>query len=958
MKPTRQVASARRVRRGFTFESLEGRSLLSGDPILDNQPLIISEFIANSTAPEVTRIRSSVGEPFRVEVAVADWIELMNVSQERLDLGGLHLTDDVADPSKWEFPSGTWIEAGGFHVVAASGEDLRDPSLDEKGLLHTNFRLSASGEYLALTDRAGAVIHEFAPGYPAQRVDVSYSIPMVARTILDAEAPVEYRVPTDNSREPTWRDVGFSDASWIREGAISPLGFDRGDGPAESGETIGPELSDLPSIDFARGSIVVLESTPFTQAGRVSQWSLYSEKKLAITPLVFGQRGEEFEVVGVGRTRTSDGSGTQTFAFDLQAGSDIVESDGYFFGFKDGDNEADNAGVVGWSRSDTDLVRRYSGPNTGRLVVGQPLSGGSSFGRTYSVQATSSALLAGPINTNLQSAMTGATSLQVRYPFVASQLDNLRSLALEVRYEDGFVAYLNGIEVARRNLPATVRFDSVANSNRAIKHANSLESVNISQFRGLLIEGQNVLAIHAFNDSGDSGDFLIDARLVGVDIASVAGAGFTAEPTLGRTNGLIFSDLIQPTIFSHPHGLYREPFVLELSTAGSPEANIYYTLDGTDPRPGNPAALRYQQPLSIESTTVLRTASYQAGRLPSLPVTYTYIFPVDVAAQETLQPAVVQDPVWGPQFTDSLRALPTVSLVTSSAITVTDELATSMELIFPDGREGFQVNAGVEVFGGTAVSFPKRSLRVSFKNIYGPSSLEYDVFGDPNGVVQFDQLLLRPGSHDTPFWTGSTGAGNYIRNRWASDRQLEMGQPAPRGQFVQLYLNGVYWGQYQLLERPNAAFMAANFGGDKSDYDVLNAGRVIDGDDVAWNALLDSLDDGYDAVQQYLDVVNYADYILLEWFGGNDVDWRSESNWMAARRREPGAGFQFFAWDSDIILRSGATTDIVNYGGPGFLWTRNGGVQQYPEFLELLAERAQLHFFDGGMFTPERLRAN
>ena len=63
--------------------------------------------------------------------------------------------------------------------------------------------------------------------------------------------------------------------------------------------------------------------------------------------------------------------------------------------------------------------------------------------------------------------------------------------------------------------------------------------------------------------------------------------------------------------------------------------------------------------------------------------------------------------------------------------------------------------------------------------------------------------------------------------------------------FVHLYLNGVYWGQYQLMERPNAAFMASNFGGDPSDYDALNAGSPIDGDDGAWKALLDGVDDGY-----------------------------------------------------------------------------------------------------------------
>ena len=131
---------------------------------------------------------------------------------------------------------------------------------------------------------------------------------------------------------------------------------------------------------------------------------------------------------------------------------------------------------------------------------------------------------------------------------------------------------------------------------------------------------------------------------------------------------------------------------------------------------------------------------------------------------------------------------------------------------------------------------------------------------------EFDQLLLRPGSHDTPFWSGAEGAGSYVRNRWTNDRQLEMGQPAPRGRFVQLYLNGVYWGQYQLMERPNAAFMAGNFGGSKSDYDVLNAGQPIDGDDVAWQTLINSVGD-----------------IKAAYRPAEDPDWNAEEalhNWM------------------------------------------------------------------------------
>jgi hypothetical protein len=919
--------------------------------------VIISELMADNNVTLRTRTRVNVVAPFEGPEEAPDWIELLNVSGQRLDLGGLHLTDDAADRAKWEFPEGTSLEAGGHLVVFASGDDIRNPALDERGFLHTNFSLESGGEYLALTDRDGAVIHEFAPAFPAQRVDVSYRVPMQIRALVDEGAAMEYLVPEDDSLQASWPLPGFADPRLVTADANagSPIGFDRGDSPAEQGATLGGELIDRPSVDFSRGSIVVLESMPFTTSGQVEQWSVFSKATRVLTPLILRASGDEFEIVGIGRERTSDGSGAQTFPFELESGSDFVDSSGYYFGLKDGNNVTDESGTVVWGRSNVDTVRRYNGPQSGNVVVGKQLTGGQPFGRTFSLQATTRVRLAGPLRTDVATAMSDATSVYVRYPFTVARPESLKTLSLHIRYEDGFVALLNGVEIARRNVPVGASYDATALQNQTLHAANQFEVINVSQFLDVLVEGENVLAVHGFNDTATAAEFLIDARLSGADMESVEPLGFAADPTPGRENGFAYEGFVATPSFSHSRGFYQQPLQVELATPGTPEAVIYFTRDGSLPTPGNPQAQRYEQPIDVSGTTILRAAGYLDGRLPSLPQTHSYVFPADVVTQGTLNATVTTNPVWGPQLIDSLQALPTISIVTPSNISEV-EVPTSVELIHPDGTTGFQVDAGLEIYGGTAVSFPKRSMRLSFKKSYGPATLDFDVFDDPAGVTEFDQLLLRAGSHDTSFWTGAAGAGSYVRNRWASDRQLEMGHPAPRGRFVQLYINGVYWGQYHLMERPNAAFMASHFGGDKLDYDALNAGRPVDGDLEAWNQLLESLDDGYEAVKSYLDVVNYADYILLQWFGGNNVDWRFESNWMAARRRQPNAGFQFFAWDSDVVLRTPLTTDIVNYGGPGFLWIRDGGVQQYPEFLQLLAERAQLHFFDGGMFTPAALR--
>ncbi|MCA9217531.1 MAG: CotH kinase family protein, partial [Planctomycetales bacterium] len=935
------------------FQPLESRCLLAGDPIQNGASVVITEVVADSTISIPTRVRSSVDDEFTGVAENPDWIELMNVTTQPVNLSGMHLTDTVDSPDKWAFPNGTTIAPGGFFTVYASGEDISDRRLDENGLLHTNFRLDITGEYLALTNRAGEVVHEFAPSIPDQRVNVSYAAPMDTETILSPGSPLQFTIPADDSIDDDWQDLGFAGDSF--RDATAPIGFDRGTGLAEAAETVGPEAVDRRSADFARGSLTILESEPFTLPGRVTEWTFYSERTAPVTPLIVRKIGDAFEITGVGRPQTSDGSGTQTFPFDLQSGSDAVDPDGYYFAFKDGDNDVDDRGVIVYDNSSDHQVLRLNGPFAGRLVPGEQLTDGRAFGRAFSAQAHTQARLGGEIATDIADEMAGRSSVYARFPFEVESIDTIRSLRLGIRYEDGFVAYLNGEEIARSNVTGLPTFDSVAN-DRSLSDANQFESFNVSAARDSLLVGTNVLAVHAINDSSDGSEMILDVRLETISFADVSGFAFSDTPSPNSENSNITKGFAQAPQFSHQRGFYDAGFMLTLES-NTPSSTIYYTLDGTDPTPANPQAQVYANPINVETTAIVRAVAYADDYLRSAVETHTFVFPNDVAKHENMAPEVVNHPEWGPQIVDGLMALPTISIVTGSNIPVTgEELPTSIEWIDPGSNQTFHLDAGIEVFGGTAISFPKRSYRLSFKKDYGPSRLEFDVFDDPDGVKAFDQLLLRAGSHDTAFWNGGDGPGAYVRNRWASDRQLEVGQPGPRGRFVHLYRDGVYWGQYHLVERPNAAFMAAQFGGDASDYDALNKGEPIDGDDEAWKQIQQLVGESYEAVKQYVDVENYAEYLVLEFFGGNDIDWRSESNWMATRRREEGAGFQFYAWDSDIVLRKSIDTDIVHFGGPGFLATRDGGILQYPEFRRLLAEKAQRHLLDeGGMFTAERL---
>jgi hypothetical protein len=96
-----------------------------------------------------------------------DFIEIFNPGFTPMDLGGWHLTDDLARPRKWTFPART-LRPGDFLVVFASAKN-RAP---EVGTLHTDFRLSAAGEMLALTRPDGSVAQAIT--FPVQRPEVSF----------------------------------------------------------------------------------------------------------------------------------------------------------------------------------------------------------------------------------------------------------------------------------------------------------------------------------------------------------------------------------------------------------------------------------------------------------------------------------------------------------------------------------------------------------------------------------------------------------------------------------------------------------------------------------------------------------------------------------------------------------------------------------------------------------------
>ena len=117
-------------------------------------------------------------------------------------------------------------------------------------------------------------------------------------------------------------------------------------------------------------------------------------------------------------------------------------------------------------------------------------------------------------------------SAYVRIPFeISTDLSKFDSLQLRMKFDDGFVGFINGVEVARDNAPDNIAWDSGARGSRSDNLAVGFADYDITGFAGNLIQGQNMLAIQGLNQSLTSSDFLVLPEIVGVQEFEAQGPG-------------------------------------------------------------------------------------------------------------------------------------------------------------------------------------------------------------------------------------------------------------------------------------------------------------------------------------------------------------------------------------------------------------------------------------------------
>ena len=159
----------------------------------------------------------------------SDWIELFNAGPGAVELSGWYLTDDEEDLRKWRFPEVTLAE-NGYLVVFASGQETED-YVDAGGSLHTSFRLSAGGEYLALVADDGAtVVSALEPLFPPQFNDIAYGSFQSGGEVRDllAASNAQVFIPEDGDLGNSWLNRTFVPGPGWVDGVGRGVGYDTG----------------------------------------------------------------------------------------------------------------------------------------------------------------------------------------------------------------------------------------------------------------------------------------------------------------------------------------------------------------------------------------------------------------------------------------------------------------------------------------------------------------------------------------------------------------------------------------------------------------------------------------------------------------------------------------------------------------------------------------------------------
>ena len=348
-------------------------------------------------------------------------------------------------------------------------------------------------------------------------------------------------------------------------------------------------------------------------------------------------------------------------------------------------------------------------------------------------------------------------------------------------------------------------------------------------------------------------------------------------------------------------GLFTNPLEVVLSST-TPNAALYYTLDGTEP---DANAFLFNQPIAIDTNTVLRFRAFAPGVEPSPVITHSYF----IGLQTTFP---VVSLVFPPAaFFDSLSGIYTHYTNGQDAVSNLEFFEKEVDTAVLNQL------VAVEIQGTSSVVQPQKSLEIKAKKSLGWPEMHYPVFPDLP-YDNYKRFVLRNGGQD---WC-VLQFRDELATSLVGDLSDLHGILTPPQLFLQawrpaiVYLNGQYWGIHNIRERMTQFYVRQHLGWADEEYDLIeNFSDAAVGDSLAWFAFAEFLqqhdfsdDAQFELLKQQIDYQNFLDYCVYNVYLENE-DWPG-NNVRRFRHRSPDGRWEWLTYDLDFtfgLYQSGGT---------------------------------------------------
>lgn len=376
-----------------------------------------------------------------------------------------------------------------------------------------------------------------------------------------------------------------------------------------------------------------------------------------------------------------------------------------------------------------------------------------------------------------------------------------------------------------------------------------------------------------------------------------------ATPKASNNSSACYDGYEPEPVLSLAGGAYNSNQTVSI-TPGSSTSVIRYTTNGGFPNSGSNL---YSSPLTINKTQVVSAKSYSTvNRLPSNTVSYTYLINETGLDLPVVSISVKPADLW--DFNTGIYVDgPNISSVFPyfGANYWEDwERRCHVEYFDKQKNKKFELDAELKIHGGYSRTHPQKSFRINCHSYYGTSKIKYPLIPEKNFISSYESFTLRNG--------GSDGYGTRFRDAFMQRVMKGINADINGYEPAIVFLNGEYWGEYEIREKQDEEYIESNFGVPKDKVDLLaHSGnlKVKAGSDTSFYTMHDFISTAnsqsstyYANAAKLLNIENFTDYFIAQTYYSNR-DWIRDSgginNIKLWHSQLPGGKWRYVFWDLD-----------------------------------------------------------